>query len=323
MTISVPESEWRLETNGGIKYRLVERSGTFTEEDATGQEKVIIKAERLGQFVQESLPAPFQQIGTLIYPGPRAMPGTPLACTRISWQSHVDGKPVDPFLQDTAATDGTYEGDLLLTIDYSTSPLNDLTGEDGSDPTDPRTWLDISANASGEFLTTPVRGDALWEVIDFLNSEETAVKETQIPHLITATEVEWTVKWSQIPYTFMNTILMERLRSKLGKVNQAAMPLFFDAPPETILFLGYAMAQQYTWRTGLGGQPPMSLEMKFLEKNFQWVDDNNGEPIQVTHNHYWRPGWGWRRLLVDGTNPTYVSANLTNIFAAQQAEEEE
>ncbi len=315
MTISVPESEWRLETNGGIKYRLVERSGHFTEEDAAGQEIVIIKANRLGAFVIESLPAPFQQVGTIVYPGPRLMPGTPLACKRISWSSNVDGKPVDPFLQDLGAFSGTYEGDLKLTIEYSTTPLNDNSGGDGSDPTDPKTWLEISANASGEFLTTPIRGDARWGVI---GAETAEVKEAQIPHLITTSEIEWTVKWSQIPYTFMNSTLMSRLRSKLGKVNDAVMPLFYDAPAETILFLGFALSQQYTWRTGFGGQPPMTLDMKFIEKNFQSLDAE-GTTIQVTHNDYWRPGIGWRKLYVDGVNPTYALTNLTNIFAAQPA----
>jgi hypothetical protein len=43
--------------------------------------------------------------------------------------------------------------------------------------------------------------------------------------------------------------------------------------------------------------------MKFLEKRVVW---NN---IIVGHNHFWRPGVGWTRLLIDGENPTYLSRN--------------
>lgn len=310
MTITVPESDWRLSLSSGTKYKLLSSSGTFTDEEATATEVVIIKAQNLGDFVRHCIPGPFESLGTLVYPGNRLMPGTPLMTKRISWQSNVDGKPVDPFLQDTAAPDGTYEGDLRLTIEYGTSPLNDLADSGGgSDPNDPRTFLEISANASGDFISTPVKGTAKWEGVNTTFGESDEVKEQGIPHVITSSEVEWTCRWSQIPHNFMNSVLMSRLRSKLGFVNNATMPMFYNAPAETILFLGYSIQQQFTWRSGLGGQPPVNIEFKFLEKNFTWVT------TQVTHNHFWRPGWGWRRLLVDGVNPTYKSTNLTNIFA--------
>ena len=110
-----------------------------------------------------------------------------------------------------------------------------------------------------------------------------------------------------LKYNFFNDILAARLRSNINKVNNAAMPLFHNAPAETILFLGFSQRQQYTWRVGHSGKSPIELNMKFLEKNFQ------ADGVQITHNHFWRPGVGWRILFFDGEK-SFETANLSAIY---------
>ena len=51
---------------------------------------------------------------------------------------------------------------------------------------------------------------------------------------------------------------------------------------------------------------------RFLEKNFKSSDD-----VQVPHNHVYRPGFGWRRMLINGEN-MYASANLDSIFESDE-----
>ncbi|GAG43069.1 unnamed protein product, partial [marine sediment metagenome] len=126
---------------------------------------------------------------------------------------------------------------------------------------------------------------------------------------------------------FFNSTLVARLRQKLGKVNSTPMTLMFDAPAETVMFIGWTLQEQFTWRSGEAGQPPILLELKFLERNFVAEDG-----VQVTHNHMFRPtgtpagtGFstlnptypGWRRMLIStssGDTKIYEEVDLNAIF---------
>ena len=149
-------------------------------------------------------------------------------------------------------------------------------------------------------------GAAKWEDS---SGTKTAVTEVNVPATVTQPEVEWSVNWKQIPFSFFNNTVLARLRSKLGTLNNGTMVTTYNSPVETVLFVGWSMSQQFTWRTGFSGQPPVALSFKFLEKNF-----TSPEGIQVTHNHFYRPGVGWRKLLVDGTRSVYSTSNLDQIF---------
>ena len=238
------------------------------------------------------------------------MPGTPLVTRRIAWRGNVDGKPVDPFGTDPGAEPGTYEGDLELTITYSTNPANDAQ----PDPNDPRTFLEISANASGEFLTNPVQGGALWvgETVNNVTESDEENVYRSVFETINSPQTEWTLNWSQIPHQFWSQVLMTRLRERIGTINSVAMPVFYDAPIATVMFIGWSATYQYTWRDGLAGEAPVKLSMKFVEKNFIGADG-----VQVTWNHSYKPNVGFRRILF-GPNrdrPAYKSTDLSVIFA--------
>lgn len=307
MTIQVPGSEWRLNL-GGIPVKLISREGVFGKDDAESKEVYVIRAANLLEFVTLSFPVPYTYLSTVYYPGDLSMPGMPqLRCRRISWKGFVDGRPVDPFGVDVeGVADGkTYEGDLEISIDYSTNPLN----SGSPDPSNPLTFLEVSANASGSFINVPVKGSATWEGAITLGEDDTEVKDIHVPQTVPSPEVEWTIKWSQIPFDFWTNSLLSRLRDNLGKVNSGTMAIFADAPEDTMLFIGWSFHQTYTWRTGLSGQPPGTLEMKFLEKNFISV-----EGIQVTHQHLYKPGKGWRRLLIDSAGQ-FAATDLNEIFS--------
>jgi hypothetical protein len=99
-----------------------------------------------------------------------------------------------------------------------------------------------------------------------------------------------------------------------GQVNNADMTVLHDAPKETVLFLTWSLDQQFTWRDGYAGASPVTLSLKFIEKNFQgFSGESSGHKVQVTHNHLWRPNVGWRRPLVNG-EPLYEQADLNSIF---------
>jgi len=329
-------SQWRLQTSSGIPYRLVNRSGSFSYEGAEASEVYIIAASDLLSFVTTAFPEPYAMLGTLYYPQQPVMPGLgTLVPTNMTWKPHVDGLPCDPFGADTGAPSGTYQDYIEVTIDYGLTPSNDQQPE----PNDPFTFLEVSANASGVFLSSPLDGankGRAWELPDWVvegdhitGGESSVIHESNIPFTVTETQVEWTIRWPSIPFSFWSNYLMARLREKLGTVNSSPMGILHNAPMDTILFLSYSASTSFTWRAGRTGQNPIQLQMNFLEKNFQTEEDYNsagtlldGSPapddisthtVDVTHQHMWRPTYGWRKLQLNGKD-LYRQTDLNKIW---------
>lgn len=301
MSVNINSSLWRIKTTqGNIPLKVVARSGSFGDEQSNAQEVYIIRANQLANLTLELFPLPIIQGGTVFYPRRAQMPGVPsLTAKSIAWKALNEGLPTDPFASDPGAPISTYDPNLEVTVTYSTSPSNDTE----SDPADPRTWLEITASGAGEYLAADVSGKATWDGGD-------EVKERKIPHTIRTPKVEWSCRWSQIPFEFFNDVLIGRLRDRIGTVNTAVMPLFNDAPAETMLFAAWNFKQQYTWRAGLTGQAPIQLELRFMEKNFK----HGSGATQVTHQHFYRPGIGFEKLKFDGTQDAFAATDLEQIF---------
>lgn len=318
-------STWRLVSAGGIRHKLINQSGRVGEEDASWTMVVVIRAIDLAAFVLEVFPAPVFSPTGIVYPRRFYPAGLPaLRAVGVDVKGFTPGRPIDPFSIDSTAPSGTYEEYLELTISFATCPENDNT----PDPNDPFTFLDVSATGSGEFLTAEVGGDAIqWEDSGGTTSGMTE-QDTPLEQRVTSPEVEWSVKWSQISSAWFHTTLLPRLRNMMDKVNSADMYILRNAPPETILFQGWSMSQQHTWRNGYAGASPVQLDLKFLEKNFEGItaeaeEDSSASSassssaasstVQVTHNHIWRPNFGWMKPLIEG-NYMYEEADLNTIF---------
>jgi len=331
---------WRLANSIGIPFRVVSRNGDFSYEGATAKEEYIIRASDLLTMAQYGFPEPTVWAGTLMYPQQPVMPGIgTLVPKKITWDSLEPGKPCDPFNSDPSAPNGTYCDYIKLGVHYGVAPENDQP----PDSNDPFTFLEVNANASGVFINSPLQGKAEWELqtwsepytvtqtsfgggtTPIVSGESTEVNEPNIPHTVTETQVEWSVRWPQIPFSFWSGTLMGRLRSKLGRVNENTMSLLHNAPAETVLFLSYSASASYTWRAGKAGLSPIQLTMNFLEKNFEASENyteyaesgaipNQTGTVNVTHQHIWRPNYGWRKLKIGG-NYLYATANLNQIWS--------
>ncbi len=305
MSTNVDPGEWALQTPGGIPYKAVELTGSFGEEEATATEVILIQASRLLDFVTESFPLTFPFTGTMVRPQRRTLPGlAPLITREVRYEGHTPGTPIDPFGDDADAPANTYEPIIKLTIEHGTSQAND----DEEDPDNPRTFLEITSNAGGVFLAVDAK-NAIWTGI--VGEDDEPVSEQHIPMTQMEPETEWSVRWSQIDPDFFDSTLIDRLRGKLGKVNSGVMKTLYNAPAETVMFMGYTLREQYTWREGQAGKPPVQLDMKFVEKNLK-----SPEGIQVTYNHTLRPGVGYRVIKVDGKK-LYATTDLDNIFSGQ------
>lgn len=341
MSTNEDSSTWRLATPNGIPYKLLDSSGNFTEEGAIATDTILIRADQLLAFAAECFPLSIVQGGVIFYPRPFTYPGLPtLQVKNLRWERDVDGLPIDPLgsavsLYDAEAYARTYKDHIRLTVEYGVDVENDTE----KDVSDPFTFLEISTDSGGTFLSSPSRGvDAEWVEVEadpdanpVVVEVREDVKEIDAPFTLIETETEWTVVWRQLPWQWFDDVLINRIRSMEGKVNDTPMTVFHNAPVNTILFLGFSKTDQYTWREGFPGRSPVDVEFKFIERGFQGpgaliqeADPDANPPVEeqvetilVTHQHVYRPSKGYRRMLIEGKS-LYIQTNLNNMFSFNQ-----
>lgn len=308
-------SKWRLKTITGIPYKVMEMDGNLGVESAQISVSVLIEARSLIDFAIFLMPPPIR-IGNLEFPQSQSLDGIPqIVVKNIRFKSFDNSLPIDPFGSDPSppAPPKTYFPVIQVDINYEGGKNQEK---------DPFTFLEISGNATGDFLHTPApkskwRCDTGGSAID---PETNEVIENRVPGMdeinrdpmppvtITVPMTEWTIRWPQIRFDLFSNVIIHRLRILMGKVNSTTFPLLFNASSETLLFMGYTYQQQNTWREGFINTPPVAIEMRIVEKRVLWKGLIRG------HNEFWRPEQGWCRLLVNGTDNVYESRDFNNLF---------
>ncbi len=285
-------STWRLVTaTGNIPVKHVSRSGSFGSEDSTATDEIIIRASDLAAFARLAFPLTTTLFGTVFYPRRLSLPGFPaLIVKSLDWKEFNDDIPVDPFGGDPGAPEGTYNQFVTVTIQYGTNPGND----EEPDSDNPFTFLEVSSESGGEFLSSTVDGEnATWDT-----AIGDLVIDVDIPKTVIETTTLWTIRWPQIPWQFFNDTVVTRMRGLRGLVNSSPMAMLNNAPAETILFLSFGMSENFTWQEGQAGKSPITVGMKFLEKNFL---HKGAEDVQVTHNHFYdKETHKYRELFING-----------------------
>ncbi len=299
-------STWRLKTtNGNIPVKHVHRSGSMGPEASDATDELIIQASDLAAFARVCFPLTFSQFGTVVYPRRLSLPGFPaLVVQTLDWSEFSGDFPGDPFDGDPDAPEGTYDQFLTVMVHYGTNPGND----EEPDADDPRTFLEVSSESGGEFLSSTVDGtNAKWDAA----AGPDEVKNVDIPKTTIEPTTLWTIRWPQVPYQFFNDTVISRMRGLRGLVNSSPMTMMNDAPKETMLFLSFGMAETYTWQEGQAGKSPIGVSMKFLEKNFV---HKGATTVNVTHNHFYDKETNkYRRLFVDGA-PMFGEGDLESIW---------
>lgn len=302
-------SDARLETVGGIPYKLIEGpSGSINEAGGSIKERYIIQASNLEAFINESIPPP-QVFGGFVVKGQRrALPGSTVFFTkRVDFAPHTGQLPADPLGADSGAPAKTYDGDLTLDIEYELG----LADDDEVDPNDPETFLEHSVNVAGEFLNVPTKNlDAKDSDVNGSGSGEQ--KAVQSPADVVSkviANLEHTLSWKFALKPNWTTII-----KALGTVNAAALPILLNAPAETVLFAGVSGRQEYVW-TGAKAPnavkiKPWSLDFKFLHKQIE--DDGNLYSWQhcwIANEHKWR-----KILRQPGDRPLYETSDHLALF---------
>ncbi len=317
-------SEWRL-SRFGIPVKLLERSGTFggLDDISTAKEKYLIPATSLLAFASGTFPKPFTA-GNKICQLTSQMPGLPfMRSKRITWKAHVDGKPIDPFNTDPTADALTYGPVVEVDVEYRSSNQEDEGCID-----DPRTFLEIIGNTTGEFLHAGA-GNCWWspDRASSISAGGTLDrnKNPNVPVTLTVPHTEWTLRWPLIFGPFFEEVLVHKLRARMGKVNIGEFNILFNAAPETVLFVGYDYREHpiFTGETvdTLERALFVEVDMKFVEKHVV-----NEDGIIIGHNHFWREGIGWQYVSCgtdqqkdDGQlKPLYTRVDMNDLFSTQQ-----
>jgi len=326
-------NSWRLVTNGGVRYRFLGSTGSFNQEGGEIEWKAIIRSQDLYEVLVELFPPPIM-VGGVSYPNAGTMPGYPaMVAKKVSYDNHVEGLPTDPYGYDTTAPMGTYSEFIVITISFGPHVAK------ASNPADPRSFLEVSCQASGEFLFVPstntqiqneesttgtedeepgegaIDGNTGLPTGDRTNppgeeGEKRPVRNPVLPASMMVPALKWSVKWKQIPADHFRSVVIHRLRLMLGRVNSAPCGFLYDAPPETLLFLGFNHTESYSWRLGNLESPPIDVDLQILEKRVI----HRG--VICGHNHVFEPGNGWVRQWI-GANwdeSMYRSIDMNFLF---------
>jgi hypothetical protein len=314
MSVNEDPSTWRLQTDGGIPYKLKAGPKGSLGSATTIEETIIIQASMLKQFLAEC------QIEFLILPtgalsvlGGRTLPGIPtLWVNGITFGPNNDSRPCDPFSSDGGAELGTYEQFLELGLTYA--PLGT-----GATADEPATFLEVTSDAAAEFLTVKPSANMFFQAssahpgpdgVPITAGTLEVVSNPNLSAYKLVPQVEWSVNFPRFRWEYLG-YLVALARPRLGKVNLETMAMLGNAQPETILFVGMSIRQecQMVMNAGVPTFKTMAqVNLKFSEK---YVSEN----LTIKgHNHFYREDTGtFDRLLIDGDS-VYTSANLSAIW---------
>lgn len=298
-------STWRFffrSSPANIPVRLVSRTGDFEQTATRITETYLMQSVNLLRFATDTFPPSFVRGDRIIQPPSRHVSGLPsVRASKISWQEHIPGLPVDPFSSDPIkslnASDLTYPPVSEVTVEYTTSRPEDE-------------FLELFADTAGEIISQPSPKGTYEGPGGSTDREANRQPSIQFNKIVPMTD--WTARYPRVPYSFFRETLIGTIRSLLGKVNSSVMPVLFDAPVETILFVGYKFEQEFSLRVN---QPLMSrVEFKLLEKRV--YDGYDSATLIKGHNHYWNPDKGqWQKLLFgDDLQPAFELDDLNDLF---------
>jgi hypothetical protein len=329
-----------------------------SRDSQTATEVIIVRASDVEAFRSEAMPPPLFIEDISILPLYRRMPGTQLLLDSMSGRPFNPDLPGDPFKlsnEDTrtghqheafdndpenkstfgdftnaSAPDGTYSDFYELTLNYSSQFQSNDNQED---PNKPETFLEVTKNAGGQFLSIPPvntstnegavptspgeTGGTVTKADGSSASEEDIPNETNQDQnqgiTFTIPTIEWTMNWPRVLNPRFDVI-----NRMIGSVNASFMPVFDNAPIETVLFAGYTAKRNYLW-VGFGNTlQPYSLSFKFSQRMIQRSNSDISTFATVNQDDVRVFGWNHQFSPTKGEWVRIIMANGKSLFDRQE-----
>lgn len=301
-------ASWRLNTTGGIKYKLIE-GPTFVYKDMkelTASEKVLVRSQDLEAFMLELIPPVTVTAGIGIITTRGRLPGTSsLFVQNMSAEPMDLGLAGDPLQADTSAPSNTYSDYYVVTLNFGHSAYDD------PDTSDPESFLERDISYSEEVMEIE---STKTEVSDGHGSEDT---NTQFAagDTTTANTNKSDMIYKRVPlinlslrYRFVVTPNWPLLFRLSGKLNSSSSAIFLNAEPQTVLFRGFSAHQEFLYKDRTTQIKPWSFDLQYGIKRIV-----RGSKV-YGWNHYWDPKSSkWRYKLIDG-QPPFETDNLALLF---------
>lgn len=341
-------SKWRLKTAlKQVPYKLLKTKYKLSQETGTGSGfvELLVPANKLYKFLEDVLPSP-KLYGNIFvtefvyYPFGIDDPGTIvsdakapiLAILDADIESWDDERPNDAFGADPDAPCRTYNEVMKVTLNLGCPPNGKV------DPDNPKTFLEISAEETGDFVHVPatalVQEDVKPTTTGFTlgvpDGKQTAVRDPNIPWGTLQPSVTWSLKWKNIPKRCWDQVIHPRMKQALGKLNKTPFKPLDDAPKGSLLFLGFEWEQVYSWyndpklttdfQTSTAGDlndllvlPLVTVHFKILEK----IVINENESKIYGHQSFFIPDQNAYRWVSQNGKPTFQYFDFNKFFESQ------
>lgn len=316
---------FRLETAGGIEYDRVEGPTlSIRRDEERVVETVRIRASNVLAFRLEAMPPPIFLFNDSAIAPYRRLPGAEwYVAESLEFRPQTQDLPADPFGVDGDAPSDTYNDFYLCTITYR--PWLESQDEP-RDTNDPQTFLEVEKTAGAQFLSIPPTNsevqeiDSLGRLPDGATSDEDTApklvnKDLQHGMTMVIPTVEYTLTWPLV----LNPPF-ELIERTMGKVNNAALPIFDNSPRETVLFMGYSARQRFVWDGATARAQPWEVQYKFskraINRRGKTMEENNDGRV-FGWNHEFSPTIGdWVLISVGNGNKLHDSADFLQLFQA-------
>lgn len=288
----------------GVLYEELEGSPTFRANDGglTAIQKWKLEWDQIDALLEEAFPTKLpignkiDHVLGLLFPGKDWLAATNIAIAPL--------KGAVPVWDASVGRNKYVDGGAVATITY-THREGELP-EPGTDENDPNDTNIVIASREvtigGEFLVMPNQG---LKVETVPGTFETIQNEDVRAGKLIPT-VEHTLTMHRVPEIPFNSIV-----TIVGKVNE--FQALFDAPIETLLFLGARARRDRTTR----GDTMWELEYRWSQRIIATEDDIDGDGLGewATWNHYWIPDVGkWLRVWTKDDKRIYPLTSFAPLF---------
>jgi hypothetical protein len=320
-----PDFDFRLQTAGGIEYRLMAGYPKIHQSDdgVSATEVYLMRASDVASFLFESFPLDLM-IGGQIIPVRRPMPGAGFLVTKnVDIEPLDEERPMDPFGNDSSAPVNTYNRYAKVTITYEVTKESE-EDDPQRDPLKPEEFLEHSFQGTTEAIV--VRPEKITHKDAAGTTVESVAPSHADPFIKEVPIVAHTLRWKYVVNPDWDAIIQ-----KLGTLNDRTFTIWrstdrkykWDIPKHCLHFSGISGSVKYLFVRNKSGarviMNPWQLDFQFNERCAYDKVANTGADQRITWRMVWRPKLGWTVVTMGRASDIYLytESDFRKLFVPQ------